>query len=108
MDRRLNLDNKLRDVYREVTGRDPEEYVWYQPPKSVHLKYPCILYKLSDMPPTHADNRPYLIDHEYELTVIDRDPISALREAIARLFVCRFVRAFESDGLHHYVFHIYD
>ena len=111
MDRRLEMQHKLEQVFQEVTSINPitpVRRVWFQPPKSILLQYPCILYKLVDMPPRRANNLPYTIDHEYEMTVIDRDPTSTLREKIAELFVCRLVRIFESDGLHHYVFHIYD
>lgn len=109
MDRRLTLHRKLRSVFEEVTKiRDSDPRVKFQPPASYKLPYPCIVYKLNDMPPTFANNYPYRIEHRYELTVIDTDPLSPLREAIAKLQKCIFVRSYESDNLHHYVFHIYD
>ena len=108
MGRRLDLHHCLRDLYEKVTGQSSDKKVYYQPPASVKLTYPCILYKLSEMPPTFANNLPYQIEHEYELTVIDTDPNSKLREAIAGLKHCRLSRVYESDNLHHYVFHIYD
>lgn len=108
MDRRLALHHLLQKTFTESTGLSHEKRVFFQPTSNDRLTYPCILYKLSDLPPTWANNRPYLIDHQYELTVIDRDPLSPLREAIAKLPECRFVRPYEADGLHHYVFKIYD
>lgn len=78
----------------------------YQPGPNISLSYPCILYELTDMPVRHADNLPYYVGHTYQLTVIDRDPESAVREAVSRLPRCRFVRAFDNDNLHHYVFQI--
>ena len=78
----------------------------YQPTENIHLTYPCIIYELSDMPVQHADNYPYYIGHTYELTVIDRDPESRIREEVAKLPRCRFVRSFDNDNLHHYVFRI--
>ena len=108
MGRRLDLHHKLKDIYRQTTGKDPEGKVYFQPPASVKLTYPCILYKLTDMPPTFANNLPYKIEHAYELKVIDADPNSPLREEIAKQLYCRLTRVYESDNLHHYVFHIYD
>ena len=109
MDRRLSLHRNLRSVFEKATGiRDSERRVLYQPPASFMLSYPCILYKLNQMPPTFANNYPYQVEHQYELTVIDREPNSTLREEIAKQQKCTFVRSFESDNLHHYVFHIYD
>ena len=108
MGRRLDLHHKLQSIYEKATGKLSDKKVYYQPPASVKLSYPCIIYKLTDMPVATANNFPYKIEHNYELTVIDFDPNSPIREAIAKMFVCRLVRIFESDNLHHYVFHIYD
>ena len=109
MGRRLDLHHKLRSVFEKTTGiRNSDDYVKFQPPASYKMSYPCIRYKLIDMPPDFAGNFPYRIEHCYELTVIDRDPISPLREAISKLQFTRLVRVYESDNLHHYVFHIYD
>ena len=82
-------------------------HVYYQPTASVKLIYPCIVYKLDDMPALFADNTPYHWDHAYQLTVIDRDPESALREAVVKLPMCRFLRFYVADNLNHYVFRIY-
>lgn len=109
MDRRLNLHHILQQVFENATGMSSEKHVYYQPGSDTELKYPCILYKLSDMPPDFANNRPYRIEHQYELTVIDPDPTSPLREQIAWLPTCRMTRSpYVSGNLHHYIFQIYD
>lgn len=108
MGRRLDLHHNLRSLYERVTKKSSEGKVYFQPPASVRLSYPCIIYKLIDMPTNNANNFPYKIEHCYELSVIDTDPNSELREQVARMFTCRLVRVYESDNLHHYVFHIYD
>ena len=108
MGRRLDLHHKLQSIYEKTTHQSAEKKIYYQPPASVKLSYPCLIYKLIDMPVAHANNFPYKIEHMYELTVVDTDPNSPLREEIAKMFVCRLVRTYESDNLHHYVFHIYD
>ncbi len=108
MGQRVDLHHLLRDTYEETMFESSEGRVYFQPPASKKLEYPCIIYKLTDIPSIHANNLPYKVDHCYELTVIDRDPTSPLREAVVRLPKCRFTRSFTSDNLHHYVFHIYD
>lgn len=108
MGRRLDLHYKIQSAYESATGKSSEKRIYFQPPASVQLSYPCVLYKLTDMPPAYANNFPYKIEHAYELTVIDSDPNSPLREKIAKFPLCRFIRAYESDNLHHYVFQIYD
>lgn len=95
--KRIDLQRTLKQLCQNV---------WNQPGPDITLKYPCIVYELTDMPNRNADNSPYYIGHTYQLTVIDRDPESPLREAVSKLPRCSFVRAFDSDNLHHYVFRI--
>lgn len=108
MDRRLELHHRLQQLYESATGASSANRVWFQPPASVRLEYPCLIYKLSDMPVEHANNHPYKLDSQYELTVIDRDPLGPLRTQVALLPECAMIRVYESDNLHHYVFRIYD
>lgn len=108
MGRRLDLHHLLQETFENATGLNSSKRVFFQPTSDTTLSYPCLLYKLTDIPVDPANNSPYKIEHSYDLTVIDRDPISPLREAIVRLPYCRFTRSYESDGLHHYVFRIYD
>jgi hypothetical protein len=108
MDRRRDLHHLLQATFESATGLSASKGVYAQPGSDTKLSYPCILYKLTDIPTDHANNSVYKVKHSYDLTVIDRDPISPLREAIARLPLCRFSRSYDSDGLHHYVFRIYD
>ena len=81
--------------------------VKYQPGPSVTLTYPAIVYRLDDMPSRWANNFPYNWDHRYEVTVIDRDPESSLREKLIALPLCTFTRAYTVNNLYHFVFEIY-
>lgn len=108
MGRRVDMHHLLRSTFESATGLSSLGHVFYQPGSDTELRYPCILYKLSDIPVDRANNRPYKVEHSYEMTVIDRDPVSPLREAIVMLPFCRMNRSYEADNLHHYVFTIYD
>lgn len=105
MDRRPILHQILKSLFTDTP------HVYFQPPESVRLSYPCIVYKLTDIRGRYADNKTYLEYREYQLTVIDRDPDSPLREAVigclGNKFTGRFARPFVSDGLNHFVFTIY-
>ena len=81
--------------------------VYFQPPETIKIKYPCIVYSLDDVDIDYADNLPYMITKRYQLTVIDKDPASTIRDEVIFLPKCSFVRAFTSDNLNHYVFQIY-
>ena len=108
MGRRLDLHHLLQQTFETSTGLSSTGRVFFQPGSDTRLSYPCLLYKLNDIPVDRANNRPYKVEHQYELTVIDRDPTSPLREAVVMLPFCTMTRAYESDNLHHYVFQIYD
>lgn len=86
---------------------ETEPHVYHQRPGKTGLKYPCIIYKLTDIPTKHADNDKYIQHREYQVTVIDEDPDSKLREKVAELKWCRFSRFFVEDNLNHYVFTLY-
>ena len=101
MDRRSDLQKMLKTLFVHK-----EPHVYFQPPESVKMVYPCIVYKLSGMPDKYADNLAYFEHRQYQLTVIDPDPDSKLRERVAKLKWCRFVRHFVADNLNHFVFEL--
>ena len=101
MDRRPDLQKTLKGLF------DRNPHVYHNPPPNFRMEYPCIVYKLNGMPMKHADNIRYIDHREYQLTVIDQDPDSELREKVAQLNWCRFTRSFVSDNLHHFVFSLH-
>jgi hypothetical protein len=102
---RLNLHAELASVLASV---DRPQNVYFQPPESIRMKYPCIVYKRSSGRTTFADNKPYTFEESYEVTVIDRDPDSPIVRALAMHFPkSRYNRHLTVDNLHHDVFVIY-
>ena len=81
--------------------------VYYQPPASVQMKYPAIVYSRKDIENTFADNIVYNQSHSYEVIVIDQDPDSVFVEKISKLPTCRFDRHYTADNLNHDVFTLY-
>lgn len=76
MDRRPDFHRVLKALF------DSEPHVYFQPPPNTMLQYPCITYKLVGVPARYANNHRYIQKREYEVTVIDRDPVSPIREKI--------------------------
>lgn len=97
---RLDLQNLLEEV---LGSRN----VYYQPPASVHMHYPAIVYSRSRFENKFADNSVYKQDTAYEIIVIYDDPDSELPTKIASLPTCRFDRNYTADNLYHDVFTIY-
>ena len=83
--------------------------VYFQEPENNRMVYPAILYKTSDEETRHANNRPYSSFDEYEVTIMDYDPDSELRQAFRDLRIsgCSFDRAMRVDGLNHYIYSLY-
>ena len=95
------------DLHEILCGVLGSRNVYFQPPESVKMGYPCIVYERSEIRSKHADDKPYLQSNAYTVTVIDRDPDSLLPAKIAAFPLCSFNRHFTSDQLHHDVFKLY-
>lgn len=95
---------ELHEVLCNVLG---SRNVYFQPPVSVKMQYPAIVYSRKDIYNRHADNDVYKQDHAYDITVIDKNPDSLIVEEISRLPKCRFDRHYTADNLNHDVFTIY-
>lgn len=81
--------------------------VYFQPPPTIQMVYPCILYQRSRVRTTHADNGPYSLRKEYTVTVIDANPDSSIPDKLANLSTASHDRHFKADNLNHDVFTIY-
>lgn len=81
--------------------------VYYQPPESKKLNYPCVIYQFSRYEQKRADDISYFNHKCYLATYIDKDPCSTVPDEILNLPMCRFDRFYVSDGLNHWVFVIY-
>jgi hypothetical protein len=88
-----------------VKGENCRAY--FQPPASVQMKYPAIVYGLNDVENTFANDGVYLSAKNYSVTVIDKDPDSELVDKVLSIPTCRFDRSYKKDNLNHYVFEIF-
>lgn len=97
---RLNLHELLCSI---LVNRN----VYFQPPESIKISYPCIIYKLGEIRSDYANNKPYKLDTSYTLTLIHNDPDNQVIYELAALPKCKFERSYVSNGLKHYVFEIF-
>lgn len=82
-------------------------HVYFQPPESIRMEYPAMVYSLKTIKKNHADNSVYLKNNEYELTVIDWDPDSDIAVRVSELQFCKFDKTYKADDLNHFVFTIF-
>jgi len=100
MEKRL----ELHELLCELLG---SRNVYFQPPESVKLKYPAIVYARERISNDFADNSVFRQDHAYRITTIDRDPDSEMPIAVSKLPRCRFDRAYADNNLNYNVFVLY-
>ncbi len=81
--------------------------VYFQPPPSVQMVYPCIVYSRDYELTNFADDKPYLHRKRYQVTVIDRDPDSVIPAKIAELPLCVYDRFYTADNLNHDVYKLF-
>lgn len=94
----------LQILLEEILG---SKNVYFQPPESVRMKYPAIVYSRSHFENKFANNSVYKQDTAYEIIVIYDDPDSELPKKVASLPTCRSDRNYTADNLYHEVFTIY-
>ncbi len=100
MDDRLILNALFENILKSKN-------VYFQPPESVKMKYPAIVYALDNIESKHANNSVYGLKRRYLVTFITDDPDSPIINELASLDLCRFIRHYKSDNLNHYVFELY-
>lgn len=100
MDRRLELHDELLSIF--------ERNVYYQPPESIKLSYPCFIYELVGGHADKADNKVYLFTRRYDCTYITRDPDHKFIEEVLNHFEhSSYDRRYVADNLYHDTFTIY-
>jgi hypothetical protein len=94
----------LHDILKVILGSN---HVYFQPPSTVNLEYPCIVYRRSGIDTAFADNNPYLTNKRYQITIIDPNPDSLIPDKIGKLPTCAFERHYTADNLNHDVYNIF-
>ncbi len=100
MSRRLELHNILKSI-------PGVKKAYFQPPESVKLVYPCIVYDRINEQSLFADNNRYTMWNGYDLLVIDPNPDTEIPDRILQLPYTRLDRTYTKDNLNHYAIRLY-
>jgi hypothetical protein len=95
---------ELQAILLELLGSNS---VYFQPPETVQMEYPCIVYRRDLIRTNFADDIPYRILKRYQVTVIDRNPDSDIPDKVGKLPMCSFNRFFTADELNHDIFNLF-
>ena len=100
-DRRIELQGKLE----EILG---SENVYFQPPETVKLKYPCFIYERLRVASLYADNKEYTGRVRYRLTYVSYDPDLTIHEKLVGVLpLLSYDNQFGRDSLNHDVYTFY-
>lgn len=94
MGTRLELQTKLE----ELLGL---KHVYYQPPSTVKIEYPAIIYSKGRIDKDHANDKAYRFKTRYEIIVVDRHPDNSVIQKLLFLPYCSYDRHYISDNLNH-------
>lgn len=95
---------QLQSLLVQILGSNN---VYFQPPPTVKMKYPCIIYKRDRLSTRFADNKPYKHKKRYQVTIVDTNPDSDIHEKVAALPMCSYDRFYTADNLNHDVYNLF-
>ena len=94
---RLTLQGKLEEI---LGSRN----VYYNPPESQKMNFPCIVYTKTYIKGIHADNNKYLDFTTYKITVVSKTPDHPAGKAIHNLPTTEFSTNYVKNGFYHEVY----
>lgn len=95
------------DLQAVLVGLLGSDQVYFQPPPSVQMQYPCIVYNRENEDRRHANNRTYAHKKRYTVTVIDANPDSPIPDRVGNLPLASYDRFYTSDNLNHDVYTLF-
>lgn len=96
---------ELQDALEDFMG---SRNVYFRPPESVKLKYPCIIYNVRSGDSQYADNSTYIFHRSYDIQIIHKEADTDLIERFVFTFPkAKFDSSFAVDNLIHENFILY-
>lgn len=94
----------LQDKLESLLG---SENVYYQPPPTLKMVYPAIVYSKSRIDTKKANDSTYSRTVRYDIIVIDKRPDNPVINKLLDLQYCSYDRNYKSDNLNHDVLTLY-
>lgn len=97
--------DELQEAFVEFLGSNN---VYFRPPESAKIKYPCIIFNIRSGDSQYADNKSYIFQRAYDVQIIHKSADTDLIERFIETFPkTRFDRSFKTDNLNHENFVLY-
>ena len=97
----MNRRIELHQILVELLG---SKFVYFQPPSTIQMKYPCIIYSRDARDEKFADNILYLGKDRYSIVVVDKNPDSIIPDKIGLLPLTSFSQFYVVENLNHNVY----
>ena len=104
---RLDLHETICNVIG-ITESDGDRHVYYQPPESIKMKYPAIVYSRDGIELVHANNGIYKKVPSYSVILIDKKLESEYVDKLLEIPYCSYGTEYASNNLNHFTFKIYN
>ena len=96
------------DLHKELVDLFTPNKVYYEPPETLKITYPCIIYGRDYIKLDKADNLNYIKSNRYQLIVIDRNSDNkVIGDILDKYPMSSYDRHYVADGLHHDAITIY-
>lgn len=92
---------KLHTDLLEILGSNN---VYFQPPESIKMKYPAIVYSRSDIENRYAGDNVYNQNFKFKVIVVDYEPDSLIVQKMSKFKYASFDRHYVANGLNHDMF----
>lgn len=100
--------NRRLQLHEELCTILGSRNVYFQPPGTVRMNYPCIRYQRDRGQHTYADNKTYIYRQAYQLIYIDPNPDNDVVDKLIDHFQeISFNRNYVADNLNHDVLTVY-
>lgn len=97
------MGNSFQTLHSYLEALLPNVTLYFQPPESIKLEYPCLIYRLDNVFSKNADNVPYIVKNRYSLTLITKKVEEDMYYKLLSLESAKYERLFIADGLYHLI-----
>lgn len=103
-----SLERSRLKLHEELAQKLGIQNRYFQPPESIKLKYPCVLYDLYRVNQRFADDLNYRVMPCYTVTIVDwSSDVDWIPKMLESFKYCSLERVYNADNLVHYSFILY-
>jgi len=97
------IDSARLDLHQKLENILGSKNVYFQPPETIRMEYPAIVYSRMMGRSQYGNNRSYIFVPGYQLTYITKDPddTAIIDKLFSNFSKISYDRHFVNDNLHH-------